>query len=151
MNVVPDASAFDRLRSLISSSTDTSYIEARFQSRISTDVNFVNGELERIRVVENEGCGIRVLVDGCWGFSSANDLSLLKESLNNAISVARLLAQTKKNKVRGLAESKMTTGTFRTTSTGDSLSDIDIEKKVQITREGEKAARSNKAVKAASC
>ena len=151
MNAVPDTSAFDRLRSLISSSNDASYIEARYQSRVSTEVNFVNGKLERIRVVENAGCGIRVLVDGCWGFSSANDLSLLKESLKNAISVARVLAQTKKNKVRGLAESKMATGTFRTASNGESLSDIDIEKKVQITREGEKAARSNKAVKAASC
>jgi TldD protein len=150
MNVMPDASAIDRLRSLVSSSKGTSYVEARYQSRLGTEVNFVNGELERIRVVENAGCGIRVLVDGCWGFSSTNDLSLLKESLDNAVSAARVLAQVKKNKVRGLAESKMATGTFRTAFNG-SLSDIDIEQKVQIAREGEKAARSNKAVKAASC
>jgi TldD protein len=149
MNVMPDASAIDRLRSLISSSSGASYVEARYHSRLNTEINFVNGELERIRVVENAGCGIRVLVDGCWGFSSTNDLSLLKESLTNAISAARVLAQTKKNKVRGLAESKMITGTFRTASGG--LSDIDIEQKIKVAREGEKAARSNKAVKAASC
>jgi TldD protein len=145
-----DGHVIDSLRSLISYSRGTSYVEARYQSRLTTEVNFVNGELERIRMVENTGCGIRVLVDGCWGFSSTNNLSLLKESLNHAISAARVLAQTKKNKVKGLAESKMATGTFRTSANG-SLSDVDIEQKVQVAREGEKAARSNKAVKAASC
>ncbi len=150
MNVMPDASAIDRLRSLISSSRGASYVEARYQARFTTEVNFVNGELERIRVVENAGCGIRVLVDGCWGFSGTNDISLLKESLEHAISVARVLAKTKKNRVRGLAESKMATGIFRTAVNG-SLSDIDIEQKVQVAKEGEKAARSNRKIKTASC
>jgi len=150
MNVMPDASEIDRLRSLISSSRGASYVEARYQARLTTEVNFVNGELERIRVVENAGCGIRVLVDGCWGFSGTNDISLLKESLEHAISVARVLAKTKKNKVRGLAESKMATGIFRTAVNG-SLSDIDIEQKVQVAKEGEKAARSNRKIKTASC
>lgn len=150
MNAMPDASAIDRLRSLISSSSGASYVEARYQERLTTEVNFVNGELERIRVVENTGCGIRVLVDGCWGFSSTNNLSLLKESLAQAIAAAKVLARTKKNRVKGLAESKMMTGTFRTAASG-SLSDVDIEQKVQVAKEGEKAARSNRAIKTASC
>src|SRR5919198_1892199 len=101
-----DGHAIDSLRSLISLSSGASYVEARYQSRLTTEVNFVNSELERIRVVENAGCGLRVLVEGCWGFSSTNDLSLLKESLDDAISAARVLGLTKKNKVKGLAESK---------------------------------------------
>ena len=145
-----DGHVIDSLRSLISFSKGTSYVEARYQARVTTEVTFVNGELERIRVAENRGCGIRVLVDGCWGFSSTNNLSLLKESLSDAISAARVLAQAKKNKVKGLAKSKMVTGTFQTSSNGN-LSDIDIEQKVKVAKEGEKAARSNRAVKAASC
>ncbi|HEV8404857.1 MAG TPA: TldD/PmbA family protein [Nitrososphaera sp.] len=145
-----DGHVIDSLRSLISFSKGTSYVEARYQARVTTEVNFVNGELERIRVAENTGCGIRVLVDGCWGFSSTNNLSLLKESLSHAISAARVLAQAKKNKVKGLAKSRMVTGTFQTSSNSN-LSDIDIEQKVQVVREGEKAARSNRVVKAASC
>ncbi len=145
-----DGHVIDSLRSLISFSKGTSYVETRYQARVTTEVTFVNGELERIRVAENRGCGIRVLVDGCWGFSSTNNLSLLKESLSDAISAARVLAQAKKNKVKGLAKSKMVTGTFQTSSNGN-LSDIDIEQKVQVAKEGEKAARSNRAVKAASC
>jgi TldD protein len=150
MNGMPDASAIDRLRSLISSSRGASYVEARYQARLTTEVNFVNGELERIRVVENAGCGIRVLVDGCWGFSGTNNISLLKESLGHAISAARVLAKTKKNRVKGLAESKMAAGTFRTPADG-SLLDVDIEQKVQVAKEGEKAARSNRMIKTASC
>jgi TldD protein len=147
-----DPSAIDRLRSLISTSRRVSYVEARYQTRLTTEVSFVNGKLERIRIAENTGCGIRVLVNGCWGFSSTNILSsgALKESLGHAVSAARVLAQAKKIRVMGLAESKMATGTFQTATNGN-LSDVDIEQKVQVAREGEKAARSNKTVKAASC
>jgi TldD protein len=143
----------DSLRVLVSSSKGAAYVEARFQSRNTSEVNFVNGELERIRVVENAGCGIRVLVEGCWGFTSTNVISneTLRESLSEAISAARALAQTKKNKVKGLAESKMVTGTFRTACNNESLSDISIEQKVQVTKDAEKEARSHRAIKTASC
>jgi len=149
-----DEQIADTLRLLISTSQIATYVEARYQSRIATEVNFINGEVERIRVVENSGCGIRVLVDGCWGFTSTTKLSneTLKESLNDAISAARVLALTKKNKVNGLVESKMVTGVFRTAaSKNDKLSDISIEQKVQVTKEAEKEARSNKLIKTASC
>ena len=77
------AQVADSLRLLISSSKAATYVEARYQSRVGCEVNFVNGELERIRVVENAGCGIRVLVDG-WGFTSTSNISneTLKESLS---------------------------------------------------------------------
>ncbi|HET6779870.1 MAG TPA: TldD/PmbA family protein [Nitrososphaera sp.] len=142
---------------MISSSKTATYVEGRYQSRLTSEVNFINGELERIRVVETIGCGIRVLVDGCWGFSSTSNVSdaTLKESLRGAISAAHILSEIKKNKVKGLAQSKMVTGSFWTTPNGNSsnnnLSDIGIEQKVQVAREGEKAARSNRAVKTASC
>lgn len=148
-----DGHIVDSLRSLVSYSKGTSYVEARYQSRFMTDVSFVNGSLDRIRVVENAGCGIRVLVDGCWGFSSTNNMSksALAESLAQAVSAARVLAKSKKNKVTGLAESKMARGVFRTGANG-SLSDIDIEQKVQVAREVEKAARWHSGIiKTASC
>jgi TldD protein len=147
------AQVADNLRLLISSSKSATYVEARYQSRVASEVNFINGELERIRVVENAGCGIRVLVDGCWGFSSTSNISndALKDSLDQAIVAARTLARTKKNKVKGLTESKMTRGTFSTSASNDNLSDINIEQKVQVAKEAEKEARSNRAVKTASC
>jgi TldD protein len=150
-----DAHVADSLRSMISSSKGATYVEGRYQSRVTSEVNFINGELERIRVVETIGCGVRVLVDGCWGFSSTSNVSdaALKESLREAISAAHVLSEIKKNKVKGLAQSKMVTGSFWTAPNGhdNNLSDIGIEQKVQVAREGEKAARSNRAVKTASC
>ena len=143
----------DTLRLLISSSQSATYVEARYQSRVTSEVNFINGEVERIRVVENTGCGIRVLVDGCWGFTSTTNFSSenLKESLNEAISAARVIAETRKNRVKGLVESKILRGVFRTASNSDNLSDISIEQKIQVTREAEKEARSNRLIKTASC
>ena len=143
----------DDLFSLISKARNTKYVEVRYQSRTTNEVNFSNGELERIRSIENSGCGIRVLVDGCWGFSSTNLLSKdgLNDSLYEAISVAKLLAGTKKNKVEGLASSKLAKGLFKTKIRGD-LSSIDIENKVRITKEAEEQARKySPVIKFASC
>ncbi len=143
----------DDLYSLISKAKDTKYVEIRYQSRTTNEVNFSNGELERIRTIQNSGCGIRVLVDGCWGFSSTNLLSKngLNDSLYEAIAVAKLLAETKKNKVEGLASSKLAKGLFKTKIRGD-LSSIDIENKVRITKEAEEEARKySPVIKFASC
>ena len=143
----------DQLLSLISFSKGAAYVEARYQSRFMTEVNFVNGELQRMRVVENAGCGIRVLANGCWGFSSTSEMTAdsLKESFTEATSAAQVLANSKKNKVKGLAESKMATGHFTLKANGK-LSDISIDEKVKIVREAEMAARKHsKIIKTASC
>jgi TldD protein len=107
-----------------------------------TEVNFINGDLQRVRVVENAGCGIRVLVDGCWGFSSTSSVEqgALRESLAQATSSARVLAQVKKNKVKGLADSKMARGEFWLKANGN-LGDVNIEQKIKVTKEAERAAR----------
>ncbi|MGC2428504.1 MAG: TldD/PmbA family protein [Nitrososphaeraceae archaeon] len=143
----------DDLQTIISKSRGTKYVEARYQSRITNEVNFSNGELEMIRSVLNSGCGFRVLVEGCWGFSSTNDLSkkALRDSLSEAISVAKVLAETKKNKVAGLAAYKIVRGLFKTKAKGD-LASIDIEQKVKIAKEAESQARRySMTIKAASC
>jgi TldD protein len=132
----------DDLQSIISKCKDAKYTETRYQSRVTNEVIFSNGELETISTVENSGCGIRVLVDGCWGFSSTDDLSRtsLRESLSEAISAAKLLAETQKNKVEGLAETKVVKGIFKPKVKGD-LSNIDIEQKMKTVREAEIQAR----------
>jgi TldD protein len=132
----------DDLQSIISKCKDAKYTETRYQSRVTNEVIFSNGELETISTVENSGCGIRVLVDGCWGFSSTDDLSRtsLRESLSEAISAAKLLGKTQKNKVEGLAEAKVVKGIFKPKVKGD-LSNIDIEQKMKTVREAEIQAR----------
>jgi TldD protein len=146
-----DAGMLDSLRSLVSSAK-AAYAEARYHARTVSEVNFASGRLERVRMVENAGCGIRVLVDGCWGFSSTNSTAKndLKDSLAQAVSMARVLGKSKKHKVKGLAESRMAKGVFAAKVRGD-LAGIDIEQKVRVAREAEAHARRHaRAVKTAS-
>ena len=148
-----NSTLIDDLQSIISRSKGAKYVESRYQSRTTNEVNFSNGELEIIRTVQNSGCGIRVLVDGCWGFSSTNDLSknVLRESVSEAISAAKSLAENKKNKVAGLARSKIVKGLFKTKVKGD-LANIDIEQKVKIAKETEIQARKySETIKSSSC
>lgn len=136
-----DAGMLDSLRSVVSSAKAT-YAEARYHARMVSEVNFASGRLERVRMVENAGCGMRVLVDGCWGFSSTSSRAQadLKDSLAQAVSMARVLGRSKKHKVKGLAESRMAKGTFAAKVRGD-LAGIDIEQKVRVAREAEAHAR----------
>jgi TldD protein len=148
-----NSTLIDDLQSIISKSKGAKYVESRYQSRTTNEVNFSNGELEIIRTVQNSGCGIRVLVDGCWGFSSTNDLAknVLRESVSEAISAAKSLAENKKNKVAGLARSKIVKGLFKTKVKGD-LANIDIEQKVKIAKETEIQARKySETIKSSSC
>ncbi len=143
----------DDLQYLISKSKEANYIEARYQLRVINEVSFSNGELDRIRNILSSGCGIRVLVDGCWGFSSSTNLTrkVLIDSLSEAISGAKILAENKKNKVKGLATFKPTKGVFRAKVKGK-LEDIDIEKKVKISKEADAEARKySKSIKSSSC
>ena len=77
----------DDLRFVISKSKGAKFVETRYQFRTTNEVIFSNGELEMIRTVQNSGRGLRVLVDGCWGFCSTNDLSstALGDSLSEAV------------------------------------------------------------------
>lgn len=146
-----DAGMLDSLRSVVSSAKAT-YAEARYHARMVSEVNFASGRLERVRMVENAGCGMRVLVDGCWGFSSTSSRAQadLKDSLAQAVSMARVLGRSKKHKVKGLAESRMAKGTFAAKVRGD-LAGIDIEQKVRVAREAEAHARKHaRTVKTAS-
>lgn len=145
--------AIDDLVSLLSYAKGAQYVEARYQSRITNEVNFGNGQLERIRTATNSGCGLRVLVDGCWGFSSTSsiDKNSLKEALEASISSAKILSLTKKNRVAGLSELNPVKGIFKAQARGP-LEDVSIEEKVKITKATEARARSySDVIKSASC
>lgn len=135
--------AVDYLCSLASSRSDAKYVEARYQSRNVIDITFANGELERMSAGSHSGLSIRAIVDGCWGFSSTYNTS--KDSaldcLSSAISAARAISGTKKERVKGLKSlTRYPTGMFRPTVDG-ALEDIEIEKKIKITQDAEMEAR----------
>src|SRR5918912_1661969 len=51
-----------------------SYADARVVARRSQYVATKNGRVDTVRDVESEGIGVRVLVDGAWGFASDRSL-----------------------------------------------------------------------------
>jgi TldD protein len=131
------------LNRLLAKYDETYYLEARYQARSLNEVTFSNGDLEKISTIENSGLGVRSLVEGCWGFSSvyctSNDM--LEKCVSTSIAAAKALSTAKKVKVKGLKPlHRVTKGVFEPSVNGR-LQDIDIEKKIDVTREAEAEAR----------
>ncbi len=144
---------FDDLTNILDRAKDASYAEIRYHSRLLNEIRISNGELDRIRSVVNDGVGIRVLVDGCWGFSTTSETSKesLVDTMHAALSSASLLSKGKQRKVEKLANAKLAVGTFKPAVNGK-LEDYSIEDKVKLVKSSEAYARkySNK-IKSASC
>jgi TldD protein len=54
-----------------------SYADVRVVRRADESINVKSGRVEGVAFGESEGFGVRVLVDGAWGFASSNALSPL--------------------------------------------------------------------------
>ncbi len=82
-----------------------SYVETRgetgFQEYIQMDDRRINTLSQRIE----QGVAIRVLVNGAWGFVTTSELNDLNRAVENAISMARVAAQTRSEPIH-LAEVK---------------------------------------------
>ncbi len=51
------------------------YADMRLQDTVSEEISVKNGNVEALSKSLSKGIGIRVIVDGAWGFASTNDLS----------------------------------------------------------------------------
>jgi TldD protein len=67
------------------------FAEARYQDLRYNEYVFINGEIRNINTGLIKGIGIRVLIDGSFGFASTNILTQeeLIKTCNNAIKIAR--------------------------------------------------------------
>ena len=68
-----------------------SYSEARFQDIAGTIVTVENGLFRTYESDRMRGVGVRVLLNGAWGFSSSNEveLSQLRKNVRQAIKIAK--------------------------------------------------------------
>ncbi|MEM2759171.1 MAG: TldD/PmbA family protein [Nitrososphaerales archaeon] len=145
--------SIDELKKFLDHAKGTSYVELRYHTRTLNEIRVSNGELDRIRSVVNDGIGIRVLVGGCWGFSSTSELSSesINGSISNAISSAGLISTSKRRKVDKLADANIAVGTFKPPINGN-LNDHSIEEKIKLVIDSEKQTRRHSSrIKAASC
>src|SRR3990172_2737871 len=91
----------DELSKVIDSAKNVQYAEARYHKRALTEIRIARGELEEARTLQIAGVGVRVLVDGAWGFSSTSNVSQksIYEALSNATAIARVSGRGRKKKI----------------------------------------------------
>ena len=76
-----------------------SYADVRLVTRTSEQVRVWDGKTEELLSHSSRGFGVRVLVDGAWGFAGSPDLSSGRQTVSSALEVARASACLQKEPV----------------------------------------------------
>ncbi len=109
------------------------WIELRYQARSTKRITVRNGKLEESSSALLAGLGVRALVDGVFGFASTTDVSEggVLAAIEAAQGAARTSASAKKERIAGLADAPMATGTFAV-ATDDPLNTHTLEEKLGL-------------------
>lgn len=130
----------DKLEPILSKSPG--YTEIRYHRRESTRIIVRKGNLQDSTMSIYAGVGIRVLINGSWGFSSTSriDNRSLEYALNEAVSAARLSSKKRRRKVGNLAFQRSAVGDFFF-YTDDPLKEHSFEEKLNLAVDIERKAR----------
>ncbi len=141
----------NQIKKLLSASGH--WAEVRYHGKLSRSLGVMKGEVSEISSKRYEGVGIRVLVDGTFGFASTGDLTQpsLEATLKKAEEMAREIASRRKKKIKLPATSRLAHGDFFIPGYED-LENMPWEKKLDLVRQTEEKLRgSSKSVESASC
>ena len=114
------------------------YVEARVMVSRNEELILKNGNVDAYGYSENEGIGVRLLVDGGLGFASANRLD--KESIEKIVKIAFKTAKAssalfkKKIEFAGIVDSKASW----TVSVKEDPFDVGVDDKINLLTEIEK-------------
>lgn len=116
-----------------------SYTEVRVAERETEQLTVKNGALEAATSNVSAGFGIRVLVDGAWGFSSSRVLDPAEADrvAAQALEIARASAVAQREPVV-LDETPAVTGTYRTPHQEDPFA-VSLDDKLRILTEADAA------------
>lgn len=108
------------------------YADCRVVDHRAETVVVKNGRIAELRVVEDAGAGMRVLVDGAWGFVGTQETggAALEVAARRAVAIARASARTSPVRVR-LAAAPAVRGEYRTTVRVDPMR-VPIEQRVEL-------------------
>jgi TldD protein len=109
------------------------YADARAVTRRVQNVSTKNGQVDSIADGETEGIGVRVLVDGAWGFACDRRLSTegAQEAARRAVAFARASAGRSSRRRVVLAPAPAQAGEYRTDAQRDPI-DVPIADKVSL-------------------
>lgn len=91
----------EKLHEIIGKAVETgaSYADIRFENQRATRIRIKNGELSMFRTAIETGLGLRVLVDGAWGFTSGSTSEEILNQINRVVSLARITAANRREKI----------------------------------------------------
>ncbi|MDD3627276.1 MAG: TldD/PmbA family protein [bacterium] len=115
------------------------WLELRYQKRIMNGFTVKNGLLEDSSYSIKEGVGVRVLVNGTWGFSSTSNLDNLSigEAIKNAVHSAKAISKLKKKGIGKLPVANFGNGIYQCTADGY-LEMIPVSEKIRLLLDTEK-------------
>ncbi|MBI9044172.1 MAG: hypothetical protein JEZ06_06785, partial [Anaerolineaceae bacterium] len=76
-----------------------SYADVRFVDRSSEFVQLWDGKIEELLNHQSLGLGVRVIVNGAWGFSGCSDLQQGEKAVAEAVQIAQQSARVQRKKV----------------------------------------------------
>ncbi len=117
-----------------------SYADARIVVRRAQRIATKNGLVDEISDLESEGIGVRVLVDGTWGFASEGrlDEAAARESATRASAFARAAAGTRTE--RALAPTEPRRASYKTPAARNPF-EVSIADKVELCLRAERGLR----------
>ncbi|MFH1312231.1 MAG: TldD/PmbA family protein [Candidatus Eisenbacteria bacterium] len=125
------------------------YADARLVTTRGERVMVKNGSVDSISDNTSKGFGIRVIVDGCWGFSSSstpgeNEAARVAEE---AIEIARATKLMKKWDIV-LSDEEARVDTYKTRIASDPFR-VSLDEKIKVLLEADRIMRRNPAIKVA--
>ena len=118
------------------------YADARAVTRRVQNISTKNRQVDSIADGETEGVGVRVLVDGAWGFACDRRLSEegAREAALRAVAFARASAGRADRRRVELAPTQAKTGEYRTEAARDPI-DVPISDKIALCLRAEEGMR----------
>ena len=122
------------------------YADVRLDERVQQDIVVKNGQLAAVSDDASEGFGVRVLVDGAWGFAGSARLekSEVEEVVERAVRIARASAWARGTPVN-LGQPVASHGQYRTPIERDPFS-VPLSEKVDLLLRADAAMGSVKGI-----
>jgi TldD protein len=118
-----------------------SYADVRFSEILNESLSAKNGEPETVSFSQSKGFGVRVIVDGAWGFAGSVDINKkeIVKTAERAVSIAKASALLKKKKAV-LAKGKVSRGKYATSLRKDPFK-VSLERKLGVLIEASRVLK----------
>ena len=129
------------------------WTEVRYHARHGRALSVRHNEVVEMASQRTAGVGLRVLVEGTWGFAATSDLTApgLERALERAEGMARALAPIKKKRVRLAEGGELARGDYLVPGYLE-LEAMPLEEKFRVVRESEAKLRaSSDRIESAQC